>query len=89
MNETLEGGKVSWTGQGFLEDGTSVTATGSGTWKKDPSGHAWHIDYELLLNDGSKIRSVGQIDLSTLKYTEIHRNQLFGLKQKIHLREIL
>jgi hypothetical protein len=69
MNETLEGGKVSWTGQGFLEDGTSVTGTGTGTWKKDPAGHVWHTDYELLLNDGSKIRSIGQIELSTLKYS--------------------
>ena len=69
MDEKLEGGEVRWTGQGFLEDGSSAAATGVGTWKKDPAGHVWHMDYVLELNDGSKIRSVGQIELATLKFT--------------------
>ena len=38
MTEALEGGEVRWTGQGFLEDGTSVAGTGAGTWKKIQTG---------------------------------------------------
>jgi hypothetical protein len=36
MNDSLEGGEVRWTGQGFLEDGTNVAGTGVGTWEKVP-----------------------------------------------------
>lgn len=69
LTESTDGGAVRWTGQGFLEDGTQAAATGVGTWKKDPDGHLWHIEYILDLHDGSKIRSVGQIALTTLKFT--------------------
>jgi hypothetical protein len=69
LTEATEGGAVRWTGQGFLEDGTQAAATGVGTWKKDSEGHLWHIEYILDLHDGSKIRSVGQIALATLKFT--------------------
>ena len=69
MDEKLEGGEVRWTGQGFNEDGTVAAATGTGTWSKVPDKHAWKLDYVLELNDGSKIRSVGEIALETLKLT--------------------
>ncbi|MBM87380.1 MAG: hypothetical protein CMQ41_03300 [Gammaproteobacteria bacterium] len=69
MDEKLEGGQVKWVGQGFLEDGSSVAAAGSGTWKKDPNGHIWHTEMILDLNDGSTIRSVGELALETLKFT--------------------
>ena len=69
MDETLEGGEVRWTGQGFNEDGTVAAATGTGTWSKVSEKHAWKLDYILELNDGSKIRSVGEIALDNLKFT--------------------
>jgi hypothetical protein len=69
MDEKLEGGEVRWTGQGFLEDGTSVTATGAGAWSKVPDKHVWTVEYILDFNDGSQIRSVGEIALDTLKFT--------------------
>ena len=49
--------------------GTVAAATGTGTWSKVPDKHAWKLDYVLELNDGSKIRSVGEIALETLKFT--------------------
>jgi hypothetical protein len=61
--------EVRWTGEAFLEDGTSVAGTGAGKWRKDPNGHVWHTDYIVEISDGTKIHSVGKIELSTLKFT--------------------
>ena len=69
MDEKLEGGEVRWTGQGFLEDGTVVAGVGKGTWRKDPQGHVWHTDVTTELNDGSKVRGKGVLELATLKFT--------------------
>ena len=69
MDEKLEGGEVRWTGQGFLEDGTAVAGVGKGTWKKDPEGHVWHTDVITELNDGTKVRGKGVLELATLKFT--------------------
>jgi len=69
MSESLEGGEVRWTGQGFLEDGTMVAGTGVGTWEKIPDKHIWKTDYVLEISDGTKIRSVGEIALDTLTFT--------------------
>jgi hypothetical protein len=69
MNDTLEGGEVRWTGQGFLEDGTNVAGTGVGTWEKVPEEHIWKTDYILEISDGTKIRSVGEIALETMMFT--------------------
>lgn len=69
MNEKLQGGPIKWVGQGFLEDGTSVGGVGTGTWKKDPNGHAWHTEMIVEISDGSRIKSVGQIALATLMFT--------------------
>jgi hypothetical protein len=69
LDEKLEGGDVRWTGQGFLEDGTAAAATGAGSWSKVPGKHAWKVEYILDLNDGSQIKSVGEIALDTLKFT--------------------
>ena len=69
MYEKLKGGEVRWTGNGFLEDGTSNAATGTGTWEKDESGHIWRTDTILEFNDGSKARSIGIIELATLKFS--------------------
>lgn len=69
MVDQLEGGPVKWVGEGFLEDGSSVAAAGDGTWEKDPNGHIWRTEMILELNDGSKIRSVGQLALETFKFT--------------------
>jgi hypothetical protein len=69
LDEKLDGGNVRWTGQGFLEDGTAAAATGAGTWSKVPGKHAWKVEYILDLNDGSQIKSVGEIALDTLKFT--------------------
>jgi len=69
MNDSLEGGEVRWTGQGFLEDGTNVAGTGVGTWEKVPGKHVWKTDYVLEVSDGTKIRSVGEIALETMTFT--------------------
>jgi len=69
MNDSLEGGEVRWTGQGFLEDGTNVAGTGVGTWEKVPGEHIWKTDYVLEISDGTQIRSVGQIALETMTFT--------------------
>jgi len=69
MNDSLEGGEVRWTGQGFLEDGTNVAGTGVGTWEKVPGEHIWKTDYVLEISDGTRIRSVGQIALETMTFT--------------------
>ena len=53
----------------ILEDGTAASATGAGSWSKVPGKHAWKVEYILDLNDGSQIKSVGEIALDTLKFT--------------------
>ena len=72
MDDKLEGGEVRWTGQGFNEDGTAAAATGAGTWTKVSGKHAWKVEYILELNDGSKIKSIGEIELATLKFTGVN-----------------
>ena len=80
MTEKLGGGEVRWTGQGFLEDGTSVTGTGAGTWRKDPNGHIWHTDYILDISDGTKIHSVNnKIQIGSGNEDEIIRFNADGI----------
>ena len=55
--------------QAFLENGSTLAGIGEGDWSKKPGEHIWSLDYIIQISDGSKIRSVGEINLESLTYT--------------------
>ena len=61
-------GSCEWAGGAYLEDGTTQGGMGEGTFEKQGSDHVWKIDMVVDISDGTKIRSVGKIELATLKY---------------------
>ena len=62
-------GSCSWVGQAFLEDTTTTTALGEGTWQQVEGEQKWSVSQEIELSDGSRIRSEGEIDLAARTYT--------------------
>ena len=57
-------GPLSWRGQGFLENGETVTGTGEGTWEESGK-HRWRTRLLVSTSDGKSHASEGQLDLKT------------------------
>jgi hypothetical protein len=57
-------GPCTWTSQAFLDDGTTVTAHGEGSYEQLASEQKWNIDLKIQISNGANLRSVGEIDLA-------------------------
>ena len=62
-------GTCTWSGQAFLDDGTSVGGFGEGTWQQIGNENKWTVNMNVEVSDGSRHRSEGEIDLATLSFT--------------------
>lgn len=62
-------GPCTWSSQAFLEDGTTVTAHGEGSYEQLTDQQKWNITLDIEISNGDKIRSEGQIDLVTLVFS--------------------
>ncbi len=62
-------GPCTWSSQAFLEDGTTVTAYGEGSYEQLTDQQKWNITLDIEISNGDKIRSEGQIDLTTLIFS--------------------
>ncbi len=62
-------GPCTWSSQAFLEDGTTVTAYGEGTYEQQASQQRWKVTLNLQISNGDSIRSEGEIDLETLVFS--------------------
>ena len=61
-------GKLSWRGQGFLENGETVTGTGEGNWE-EMGKHKWRLRLIVTTSDGGCHASDGHLDLATRTLT--------------------
>ena len=61
-------GSITWAGQAFLEDATTVGTLGEGTYQQVEGQHKWTISLEVEASNGDRIRTEGQIDLEALTY---------------------
>ena len=61
-------GVLSWRGQGFLENGDTVTGKGEGTWEEMGS-HKWRTRMIVTTSDGGTHASDGHLDLATRTLT--------------------
>jgi hypothetical protein len=57
-------GLISWRGQGFLDNGETVTGFGEGAWEESGK-HKWHIRLVVSTSDGKCHASDGELDLKT------------------------
>lgn len=64
-------GPITWSSQAFLEDGTTVTAHGEGTFEKNSDEHKWKINMNIQVSNGDNLRSEGEIDLETLIFSGV------------------
>ena len=62
-------GPCTWSSQAFLDDGTTVTGHGEGSYEQQAGDHRWQISMQIQISDGSSLRSEGEIDLTTLEFT--------------------
>jgi hypothetical protein len=62
-------GECTWSGQAFLDDGTSLGGFGEGTWEQVGDQNKWSVTMNVQVSDGSTHRSEGEIDLATLAFT--------------------
>jgi len=61
-------GALSWRGQGFLENGDTITGTGEGTWE-EIGKHQWRTRLLVSTSDGGCHASDGVLDLATRTLT--------------------
>jgi hypothetical protein len=61
-------GDCTWSSQAFLEDGTTMTGFGEGTFDQQTGQHHWKITLNIQVSNGDSLRSEGEIDLATLLY---------------------
>jgi hypothetical protein len=57
-------GLLSWRGQGFLDNGETVTGIGEGTWE-EMGKHKWRTRLIVSTSDGKCHASDGELDLKT------------------------
>ena len=57
-------GPLTWRGQGFLEDGETLAATGEGTWE-EIGKHQWRTRLIVTTSNGECHASDGHLDLAT------------------------
>ena len=63
-------GSCTWIGQAFLDDGSSVTGEGEGTWQQVEGQHRWKLSFPVIeISSGGRLRSEGEIDLATRTFT--------------------
>jgi hypothetical protein len=62
-------GPCTWSSQAFLEDGTTMSGFGEGTFEQLPGQQKWKINLKVDVSDGGSVRSEGEIDLGTLIYS--------------------
>jgi hypothetical protein len=62
-------GACTWASQAFLDDGTSVTSAGEGTYEQQSGEHRWVITLDIQLSNGDRLRSEGEINLQTLVFS--------------------
>ena len=60
--------RAHWLGQGFSPDGTVAIGDGYGILATKKGSHVWTTDLVIDVSDGSKIRSIGEMDLETLTW---------------------
>ena len=60
--------RAHWLGQGFLPDGSVAIGDGYGILATKKGSHVWTTDLVIDISDGSKIRSIGEMDLETLTW---------------------
>jgi hypothetical protein len=61
-------GPLNWRGQGFLENGETLAATGEGTWE-DLGKHKWRTRLMVTNSNGECHCSDGHLDLATRTLT--------------------
>ena len=59
-----KGGSLTWRGQGFLENGETVTGMGEGNWEA-LGQHKWRTRLIVSTSDGGCHASDGQLDLKS------------------------
>lgn len=69
QGETPTSGACGWVGQGFLDDGTNVAGLGDGTWQQVEGQHRWKVVMLAEISNGDRVRTEGEIDLATLRYS--------------------
>jgi hypothetical protein len=57
-------GPLSWRGQGFLDNGDTITGMGEGTWE-EAGKHRWRTRLIVSTSDGKSHASDGLLDLKT------------------------
>ena len=62
-------GPCSWSSQAFLEDGTTVTAHGEGSYEQLSATQKWAISLDIEISNGDKLRSEGEVALDTLIFS--------------------
>ena len=62
-------GVIGWASNAFLEDGTTVGGLGEGTYDQAEGEHKWKISMVVNVSSGERVRSEGEVSLSTLEYT--------------------
>jgi hypothetical protein len=62
-------GTCTWSGQAFLDDGTSAGGFGEGTWEQIGNENRWAVHVNVEVSDGTRHRSEGESDLATLAFT--------------------
>ena len=60
--------RAHWLGQGFLPDGSVAVGDGYSILASEKDSHVWSTDIIINISDGSKIRSIGEMDLETLTW---------------------
>ena len=53
---------------GFLPDGSVAVGDGYGILASEKDSHVWSTDLIINISDGTKIRSIGEMDLETLTW---------------------
>lgn len=60
-------GPCSWRGQGFLDNGDQLAASGEGVWEESGK-HSWRIRTIIRISDGQVISTDGEFDLASRSY---------------------
>lgn len=62
-------GPCSWSSQAFLDDGTTVTAYGEGSYEQLSAEQKWAVSLDIEISNGDQLHSEGQVALDTLVFS--------------------
>ena len=65
LQSDAQSGDLTRIGHAFARDGSYVTGHGKGSWQRIPDEHAWKTEVVFNIDDGTQIRSVGELRLDT------------------------